>query len=197
MSVLNFYRHMGRYVTYVLKETRVGPEGNTRSWPYVTKRGGKIKDFRTTRERFVECGGALLYDGCVEAYLYGFHVRKRIRHSRLRRVVRSCRAKHWFNYRVRTSGGIIFRRYRWKRRHIRQRKNSIRPDSYRVHSASSLPRIRVLRSRVPRARCDFQIAYYEKLHEVANGCCFHEIRCLRVSQSWDRCRAYYNRARNL
>ena len=103
MSVSTFYKHIGRYVTIVFKATKHDPESDASSWSYLTKGGGVPKEFRTTRERCAECGGALLEDGCVDAYLYGFHAPRRIRHSRLRCAVQTCRSKHWPNYRVRSS----------------------------------------------------------------------------------------------
>ena len=109
MSVSNFYTHIGHCVTYVFKASIVDQEEDTGSWPYVTKGcGDKLKEYRTSREICVGCGNALLRFGGTEALLYGFHPPKRIWHARLRCSSHGCRARHWYNYRVRKSGKLYF-----------------------------------------------------------------------------------------
>ena len=49
----------------------------------------------------MECGSQLKPHGGVNAAIYGFHVGISARHCRARCSKNACRARHWFNYRVR------------------------------------------------------------------------------------------------
>ena len=93
-----------KFPTYVFDIRASDPGEGAREWQYVVRGWAPEMHptkYMSSRTVCLECGSPLKPHGGVNAAIYGSSVEISARHCRARCSKNACRARHWFNYRVR------------------------------------------------------------------------------------------------